>query len=114
MFKQMFKYLNTYTKFGSIYFILFYFIYFKEINTFIQQGCMELTQNNSKHIYNVAKDFYGKWMLFFLTIYSSKNLFFTLIIMRNIYAPNQHVRMISEGSCDRRNGCWKFSIASQE
>ncbi len=61
MFKQMFKYLNTYTKFGvNLCYFMFYFIYFKEINTFIQQGCMELTQNNSKHIYNVAKDFYGK------------------------------------------------------
>jgi len=29
-------------------------------------------------------------------------------------SPNQHIRRISEGSCDTKdwnNGCWKFSFA---
>ncbi len=55
-------------------------------------------------------------MLFFWTFYSSKNpekksmfpqkyeaawLFSTLIIIINVcWAANQHIRMISEGSCD--------------
>ncbi len=31
-----------------------------------------------------------------------------------VWAPNQHVRMISKGSCDTEdwsNDCWKFSFA---
>ncbi len=36
--------------------------------------------------------------------------FSTLIIIRNV--PKQHIRMISEGSCeDRSNDCWKFIFA---
>jgi len=30
------------------------------------------------------------------------------------WAPNEHIRMLSEGSCDTEdysNGCWKFNIA---
>jgi len=27
---------------------------------------------------------------------------------------DQHIRLISVGSCDWRLGCWKFSFASQE
>ncbi len=37
------------------------------------------------------------------------------MVIRNVtWAPNQHIRMISEGSCDTEdwsNGCWKFSFA---
>ncbi len=40
---------------------------------------------------------------------------FSLMITGNVsWAPNQHIRMISEGSCDTgdlSNGCWKFSFA---
>jgi len=32
----------------------------KEINTFINQGCIKLIKSKSKVIYNVAKDFYLK------------------------------------------------------
>ncbi len=32
----------------------------KEINTFIQQGCIKLIKSESKDIYIVAKDFYFK------------------------------------------------------
>jgi len=30
-----------------------------------------------------------------------------------LFSPNQHIRMISEGSCDTEdssNGCWKICI----
>ncbi len=62
-------------------------------------------------------------------ILSHQNVFLTLIIIRIIinnwapvitdynWVPNQHIRMISEGSCDTEdwsNGSWKFSFASQE
>ncbi len=33
-------------------------IFFKDINTFIQQGCIKLIKSDSKDIYNVTKDFY--------------------------------------------------------
>ncbi len=43
-------------------------------------------------------------------------LFSTFIIIKiNVsWAPNEHIRMISEGLCDTEdwsNGCWKFSFA---
>ncbi len=63
---------------------------------------------------NLTKDDYFKEMLFFLMFYSSKNpkaLFSALTIIRNVsWALTQHIRMISEGSCDTE-GCWKFSFA---
>ncbi len=43
------------------------------MNTFIQQGCIKLSKGVSKDIYNVTKDFYFKYMLFFWTLCSSKN-----------------------------------------
>ncbi len=46
------------------------------MNAFIQQRCIKLTQK-----------------------YEAAQLFSTLIIIRNVSA-NQHIRMISEGSCD--------------
>ncbi len=39
-------------------FILLYF--FKEINAFIYQGCIQLIKSNWKDIYNFTKDFYLK------------------------------------------------------
>ncbi len=59
-------------------------------------------------------------MLLFWTFYSAKVLekyifnTITLIIINVSWAPNQHIRMISEGSCDTEdwsNDCWKFSFA---
>jgi len=52
------------------------------------------------------------WSL--VSIHSS-NVFLTLIKRRrNVsWAPNQHIRMISEGSCDtedQSNGCWNFIL----
>jgi len=36
---------------------------------------------------------------------STTQLFLTLIIIRNVsWAPNQYIRMISEGSCDPEDG----------
>ncbi len=32
--------------------------FFKEINTFIQQGCIKLIKSDNKNINNVTKDFY--------------------------------------------------------
>ncbi len=43
-----------------------------------------------------------------------QNLLSSMLIIRNIsWALNQHIRMISEGSCDTEdwsNSCWKFSF----
>ncbi len=39
---------------------------------------------------------------------------FNVIIRIVSYGPNQHIRMISEGSCDTEdwsNGYWKFSLS---
>ncbi len=44
----------------------------KEINTFIQEGCIKLIKSDSEGIYKVT-DFCFKWMLFFSTLYSWKN-----------------------------------------
>jgi len=35
-------------------------IFLKEINTFIQQGCIQFIKSDSKEMYNVTKDFYFK------------------------------------------------------
>ncbi len=43
-------------------------IFFKEINTFIQQGHIKLIQSDSKSIYSVIKDFSFNEMLFFWTL----------------------------------------------
>jgi len=41
----------------------------------------------------------------------STKMFLTLIISRNVScAANQHIRMVSEGSCDTKKH-WKFSFA---
>ncbi len=52
--------LNIYSKLIFIYEI-------RKNNIFIQQGCIKLIKSDSKDIYNVSKDFYFKWMLFYLT-----------------------------------------------
>ncbi len=86
--------------------------------SFIQREYIELIKRNSKYIYKSTKDFYFK-MLFFWTLYSSNNLFkknvwqFPQKILSSTTvfnidnntinvscAENQHIRMISEKSCD--------------
>ncbi len=92
---------------GSV--IFSYFFFFKEINTFIQEGCVKWI-NVIVKTYIVRKDFYFEQILFFLTLIKeskkkvshvpkkiwSSTTVSTLII-------NQHIRMISEGSCDALN-----------
>ncbi len=82
--------------------------FFKEINTFIQEGCVKLI-NVIVKTYIVRKDFYFEQMLFFWTLYSSKNqrkkyhMFQKTILSSTTVSTliiNQHIRMISEGSCD--------------
>ncbi len=50
--------------------------------------------------------------------YSAAQLFATLIIIRNVsWAANQHIRMISEGSCDTEdwsNDAENTALSSQE
>ncbi len=89
-------------------------IYFKEITTFIQQGCIKLIKSDTKRdIYNVTKDlfqiccsFEKKNYLRILKIIFIKVLRSTLfptliIIIINVsWAANQHIRMITKGSCD--------------
>ncbi len=50
---QNIKYTVHFENLGSISF-------FKEINTFIYQGCIKLIKSDDKDIYNVTKDFYFK------------------------------------------------------
>ncbi len=40
--------------------IYHFYIFLKEINTFIKQGCIKLIKSDSKNIYDVAKDFHKK------------------------------------------------------
>ncbi len=71
---------------------------FKEINAFIQQEHITLIKSDSKDIYNVSEDFYFIQMLF---VWPFCTMLSTLILIRNVYlVVNQHIRMISEGSCD--------------
>jgi len=44
-------------------------LFLKEIDYFIQQGCIQLIESDSKDIYNVTK--HSISMLYFLTLYSS-------------------------------------------
>jgi len=80
---------------------------------FFWQRCIKLIKSDSKDIYNVTKHFYFKWMMFSfiknpekkcITVFTkilSKTAVSTLIIIINVsWAVNQHIRMISEGSCD--------------
>ncbi len=68
---------------GSVRYIYIFLVV--EINTFIQQGCIKLIKSDSKDMYNED-----------LWEHNSSKL-----IMRNVsWAANQHIRMISERSCD--------------
>ncbi len=40
--------------------VRFIFIFFKQINTFIQQEFIKLIKSDNKDMYNVAKDLYCK------------------------------------------------------
>ncbi len=75
----------TIQRFGVCMITFFFFFFFvEEINTFIQQS--------------------GSWKTFIMLqdIYISMLwAFFSSKIIKNAsWSPNQHIRMISEGSCD--------------
>ncbi len=91
-------------------------IFFKEINTFIQQGCIKLIKCDSK---TLNKSFLmlqkisisNKCSSFILSVYqnilikgvSTKyevSQLFSNIDNTFSWAANQHIRMIYEGSCD--------------
>ncbi len=83
--------------------------FWKEINTFIQQGFITLIKSDSKDISNVTKDLF--WLLF-RSFYHLKILkkclqnkkissSTVLILIKYVsWSANHHIRMISEGSCD--------------
>jgi len=48
-----------------VIFVVVVVVVFKAVNTFIQQGCFKLIKSDNKDIYNVTRDFYFKYMLFF-------------------------------------------------
>ncbi len=81
------------------------YLFFKEINTFIQEGCVKWI-NVIVKTYIVRKYFYFEQMLFFLTLYSSKKKSITgskkqyEAAQQFQHIINQHIRVISEGSCD--------------
>ncbi len=62
-----------------------------EIDTFIYQGWFKLIKMDDTYIYNVAKDFYVRYMLFFWTFYSSKepeilySAVFNITIIINVF-----------------------------
>ncbi len=103
-----------------------FFRFFKEILTFIQQGCIKLLIIDSTCIFWWYKIFCFKQMLFFWTFYSSKNpgkkiyqfpqkyeaaqLFSTLIIINVSWAANQHIRMISEDHVTLKTGVMMLKI----
>ncbi len=78
--------------------------FFKEINTFIQQGCVKWIKSDSKDCI-VRKYLYFGEMLFFLTFYSSKHQRKKYLCSKKILSSttvstfiiNQHIKMISEG-----------------
>ncbi len=85
------------------------FFFFKDINIFIQQGCIKLMAVKSfvmlKQIFISNKccsfELFIKefWKQKFKKIWNSTTV--NKIIIRNVsWAANQHIRMISEGSCD--------------
>jgi len=76
------------------------YIFFIEINTFIQQRCIKLIKCDSKDIYNGTKYFFGERMfikesLFPWNYLAAKTLHNTDVS----WAANLHIRT-SEGSCD--------------
>jgi len=50
-------------------------IFFKEMRTFIQQGCIKMIKRDSKYKY-YTKDLYFKYMLFFILISKSIHMLF--------------------------------------
>ncbi len=91
------------------------FVFLFYINTFIRQGCYKLIKSDSKDIYNVIKIFrLEKYpenpekicIMVFITILSSTTVF---NIDNNVsWAPNQQIRMISEGSRDTDD--WRIQL----
>ncbi len=88
-----------------------------ERNQYFIQGCIKLIKSESKDIYDVSKSISKKYYYFlfcssqfieeswfFLIMFpqlSTAQLFSTLILIINVsWAANQHIRMISEGSCE--------------
>ncbi len=74
---------------------MYLFIYFKEINTFIQQGCIKNADSLNFLFFKKS------WKSVSVSTNILSQQFSTWIIFRNAsWAANQHIRMISEGSWD--------------
>ncbi len=88
-----------------------------------------MIKSDSKDTYDVTKDFYFQINAVLLNFlfkeswkkkiyhcfhkrYLAEQLFLLLIIRNVSWAENQHIRMISEGSCD--TGDWSNDSPSQE
>ncbi len=84
-------------------------MFLKEINIFIQQGCIKLFKSG---IYYVPKDFYFKQMPFCsLKNYEAAQLFSTLAIIRYVsWAANQNIGMISEDHLTLKTGVMMLKI----
>ncbi len=84
----------------------------KEMNMFIQQGCIKLIKSGSKDILLwinavlltflfIKESWKNEMYHIFHKNMKQHNFFLTLIIVRNVsWAANQHISMISERSCD--------------
>ncbi len=80
------------------------------INTFISKDTLKLNKNNIYN-YNISNK-----CLKTLKTFNSSELF-RIFYSSKYPEKNQHIIIISEGSCDtedRSKGCWKFSFAITE
>ncbi len=89
----------------------------ERINIFIQQGCIKLIKSDSKYMNNVTKDSntsnkcgscelsnHRRKKNKFVSQFSQKDYVFNIDKNENIsWAVNEHIRMMSEGSCDWSN-----------
>ncbi len=90
------------------------------MNAFIQQGCIQSDSKDCyiKMIFQLSiqrRIIKTKYVSQFTLKYWAAQLFWTLIIIRNIYwTENQHIRMISEGSCDTEDWVMMLKIHSSK
>ncbi len=77
---------------------------FKEIHIFIQNRCIKLIKSGSKNIYDVKKINLSNKLTFYSKIMGGGDLapFSQKYEAASVFNidNNQHIRMISEGSCD--------------
>jgi len=95
---------NSYITSSFVWVSSFYLFIFhlKEVNIFTQQGCIKLIKSDSKDNYNVKEDCFfllsiHERFTYFPQKYEAVQLFWTLVIIRNIsWAANRHIRKMKD------------------